>query len=87
MLREADVERMAQHSILYEKEIKSNRSGNQVYHTILLMLLAENMLCSKLHRQTVFNLISSQYKIRQVGRWEGQATGNGAKTISNEKGI
>jgi hypothetical protein len=39
--------------ILHEKEFEFKRDGNEVYRTNSLILLAKNMLCSKLHRQKV----------------------------------
>ena len=44
-------------SILYEKGIKLNLSGNEVDFTNSEILLVKSMLCSKLHCQKGFNLI------------------------------
>jgi hypothetical protein len=44
--------------ILHEKGIKFKHSGNEVYYTNSIMLLVENVLCSKLHfiaRKFYFN--------------------------------
>ena len=40
-----------------------NFFGNQVYYRNSLILLAKNMLCSKLHYQQAFNIIVFSYKI------------------------
>ena len=39
--------------ILYEKGIEFKLSGNEFYYTNSLILLVENMLCSRLHSQIV----------------------------------
>ena len=41
---------------LYERRIELNLSGNEVYYANSPILLAKNMLCSKLHCQKGFNL-------------------------------
>ena len=46
-----------------KRESNQNVSGNEVYFTNSLILLAKNMLCSKLHRQQSFNLILFSRKI------------------------
>ena len=41
--------------ILYVQTFNLNLASSEVYHTIFFMLLVKIMLCSKLHRQKVFN--------------------------------
>jgi len=52
---------------LYEKGFKLQLFGNEVYYTNSLLLLVQNMLCSKLHYQKDFNLKAFSCKISIVG--------------------
>ena len=51
-----------------KRKFNQNLSGNKVYHTNSLALVAKNMLCSRLHCQKSFNLILFPYKITGVKR-------------------
>jgi hypothetical protein len=53
---------------LYQKELNRNPSGNEIHYTNSLMLLVNNMLCSKLHCQRGFNSILISLKIVPWGR-------------------
>jgi len=50
-------------AISYEKKIKLNFSGNQVFYTISWMLPVKNMLCSKPHCQKYINSTIFSYNI------------------------
>jgi len=49
--------------ILYEKQIKSKISGNEVYYAACFLLVILKNSCSKLHSQTGFNVILFSYQI------------------------
>ena len=51
-----------------ERESNQKLSGNEVYYTNSLILLVENVLCSKLHCQKGLNLILFSYKIHYATR-------------------
>jgi len=61
-------------------------SGNEVHHTIFLILLVKNMLCSKLHCQKGLDLffLHSRSERSAVGRWTRLTW---YRVISYEKGI
>ena len=48
-----------------KRELNGSVSGNEVYHSISLKLLVNNMLCRKLYCQKGFNLILFSYNIRR----------------------
>jgi hypothetical protein len=48
-----------------QRESNQKLSGNKVDYTIFLILLAKNMLCSKLPVQKVFDLVLFSYKYRR----------------------
>ena len=54
-----------------KRESNQNVSGSDVYYKNSLILLVENMLCSKLLCQKGFNVIPFSYQI--TGRGEGRA--------------
>ena len=56
-----------------KNESNQNLSGNEVYHTNSLILLVQNMLCSKLHCQKGCNLIRFSYEI--LNKLSGLADG------------
>ena len=49
--------------ILYEKRIKINISGNEVYYMHSSIFLVKNMMCSRLHCQKGLNVSLFSYKI------------------------
>jgi len=69
--------------ILYEKGIKSELSCNEAHNTNYLILLVNNMLCSKLHCQKDFNLVLFSYAIdgrsstRALGLMEHRSSNGG----------
>ena len=45
------------------REFSPHLSGNEVYYTNLFVLLVKNMLCSNLHYQKGFNVVSARTRI------------------------
>ena len=72
-----------------KREFHSNLSGNEVCYTNSSILLAENMLCSKLHCQKDLNSILFSCKIRvraekeHLRRFEKLSSGHGSSQGQN----
>ena len=59
-----------------ERELNSNLSGNEDHYTDTLILLVNNMLCSKLHCQTGFSFILFPCKLSPCSACRGRKRGS-----------